>query len=63
MRSLKDPCIMYLHDGDFKINVGTRVDDLLFTTTFDNWFKTSKFTFGTASLLTKEVTKFVSFDF
>jgi hypothetical protein len=67
MRSLKDPCIMYLHDGDFKISVGTHVDDLLFTTTdtqrLDNWFKTLKFTFGTASLLTKEVTKFVSFDF
>ena len=58
---------MYLHDGDFKINVGTHVDDLLFTTTdtlrFDNWFKTLKFTFGTASWLTEVVTKFVSLDF
>jgi len=66
-RSLKDPCIMYLRDGDFKINVGTHVDDLLFTTSdtqrFENWFKTLKFTFGTASWLTKEVTKFVSLDF
>ena len=49
------------------INVGTHVDDLLFTTTdtqrFENWFKTLKFTFGTASWITKEVTKFVSLDF
>jgi hypothetical protein len=44
--SLKDHCVMYLRDGDFKINVGTHVDDLLFSTTdskkFDIWFKISE---------------------
>jgi hypothetical protein len=67
VKSQKDPCVMYLRDGDFKINVGTHVDDLMFSTNdrskFEIWFKLLRFKFGTEEWLSGDVTKYISLDF
>ena len=67
IRSLKDPCVMFLRDGNFKINSASHVDDILFTTTdktrFQTWFNNLKFTFGVATWLACDIVKYISIDF